>query len=215
MLSELFSKRSELSDSANQNLNALKQLKIYYLFMNADGEASPAEKSYLKEILTKSELSEESTQKFQTFCGQMALAGSIGMSKTITEKIDDILDEKGSESFLLPPFEKDKTLQAQTIWTLINLGYADSEYSEAEKQVVSHLIQRWHPDPVLIEEFNDTAETILALTLQKEWVQKTSRPYRDIHNMIQELDRSIASMLANVEESIAEAGIESLSHKEE
>lgn len=186
----------------------LKQLKIYYLFMHADGESSPAEKRYLNEILSKSELSEESAQEFQAFCGERALALSTETPETIIKKIDDILGEKRTGFFW--PFkalDRDKTLQAQTIWTLINLGYADSEYSEAEKQVVNHLIQRWNTNPVLVAEFNDTADTILALTLQKEWVQKSNRQPADISRIIQELDRSIASMLANVEISISEANI--------
>lgn len=183
----------------------LTQLKIYYLFMHADGESSPAEKSYINEILAKSELSKESAQEFQAFCGQMVLASSTEEPQAIIEKIDDILGEK--HSWLSRALDSNKTLQAQTIWTLINLGYADSEYSEAEKQVVQHLIQHWKLDPVLVKEFNDTADTLLALTLQKGWVQGTSRPYADIHRMVQELDRSIASMLANVEISISEAEI--------
>lgn len=186
----------------------LKQLKIYYLFMHADGESSLPEKRYLDDILAKSELSEEFAQKFQDFCREMAPALSTKTPEAVIKKIDDILGEKRTGFFwFFKNLDSDKTLQAQTIWTLINLGYADSEYSEEEKQVVNHLIQRWDTDPILIAEFNDTADTILALTLQKEWVQKTSRPSADVDRMVQELDRSIASMLANVETSISEAEI--------
>lgn len=207
----------------------LKQLKIYYLFMHADGESSLPEKSYLDDILAKSELSEESTQEFRVFCEQMVLEATSKIPEVIEKKIDELLGKRDSSPsyspfpFSVPDFsllaqqiisrflygslEGSKVLQAQTIWTLINLGYADREYSEAEKQVVNHLLQRWELDPVLVAEFNDTADTILALTLQKEWVQKTFQPSADVDRMVQELDRSIASMLANVETSISEADI--------
>lgn len=187
----------------------LQQLKICFLFMHADGESSPSETKYLNDILSKSNLSEESLQEFQAFCGQMTLKMSTGNSKTVISEIDELLGEKRSGwwPFMFGSIDGSKTMQAQTVWTLINLGYADSEYSESEKQVVNHLIERWEMDPILLAEFNDTADTILALTLQKQWVQNTSKPYTDINNIIQELDRNIASMFANVETSISEADI--------
>lgn len=187
----------------------LQQLKICFLFMHADGESSPSETKYLNNIVSKGNLSKESLQEFQAFCGQMTLKMSTGNSKTVISEIDELLGEKrsGLLSFAFGSIDGSKTMQAQTIWTLINLGYADSEYSEPEKQVVDHLIKRWEMDQILVAEFNDTANTILALTLQKQWVQNTSKPYTDINNIIQELDRNIASMFANVETSISEADI--------
>ena len=187
----------------------LQQLKICFLFMHADGESSPSVTKYLNNIVSKGNLSKESLQEFQAFCGQMTLKMSTGNSKTVISEIDELLGEKrsGLLSFAFGSIDGSKTMQAQTIWTLINLGYADSEYSEPEKQVVDHLIKRWEMDQILVAEFNDTANTILALTLQKQWVQNTSKPYTDINNIIQELDRNIASMFANVETSISEADI--------
>lgn len=105
------------------------------------------------------------------------------------------------------PFERDKATLIQTIWTLINLSYADGDYSDAEKQFVNHLVERWKMDPALVAEFTDTASTILALTLQKEWIQNTSKPYEVIQRTVQELDRSIASMADNLNVSISEADI--------
>lgn len=187
----------------------LLQLKICFLFMHADGESSPSEMKYLNDILAKSNLSKESLQDFQTFCGQMTLKMSSGNPKTVISEIDRLLEEDDSDRVysMFGLIDEIKAMQAQTIWTLINLGYADSEYSEQEKQVVNHLIERWEMDPLLVAEFNDTADTILALTLQKQWIQNTSKPYADINNIIQELDRNITSMFANVETSISEANI--------
>lgn len=187
----------------------LLQLKICFLFMHADGESSPSEMKYLNDILAKNNLSKESLQDFQDFCRQMTLKMSSGNPKTVISEIDRLLEEDDSDRVysMFGLIDEIKAMQAQTIWTLINLGYADSEYSEQEKQVVNHLIERWEMDPILVAEFNDTADTILALTLQKQWVQNTSKPYADIDNIIQELDRNITSMFANVETSISEANI--------
>lgn len=211
----------------------LQQLKICFLFMYADGEASASELKYLDDILAKENLSDESVEKFQAFRSQMTSKLTTGNSKTVIAEIDELLGEKTSSqgggaqggdiasqmssvfNGLIMSIERafsgdingSRTMQAQTIWTLINLGYADSEYSEAEKAVVNHLVERWKMDPVLVDELNDTAETILALILQKEWVQSTAKTEADTNRIIQELDRNIASMFTNVETSISEANI--------
>lgn len=185
----------------------LQQLEIYFLFMYADGESSPSEIKYLDDIIAKSNLSKESVQEFNDFCGQITRKMSTGNSKTVIAEIDKLLGEKGSSCYSFCSIDESKNMQAQTIWTLINLGCADSEYSEAEKQIVNHLVERWEMDPVLVDEFNDTADTILTLTLQKKWIQNTSKPYTVINSIIQELDRNIASMFDNVEMSISEANI--------
>lgn len=195
----------------------IKQLKIYYLFMHADGECKKSEVGFLDEIIAKSELDKSELDEFIEFCGKMQIADMGHSASVAIAEIDKLLGEK-EESFTLGttyPFSKnkrrdirDKKMQAQTIWTLINLGYADSKYSEEEKKVVNHLVERWKMDSMLVAELNDTAATILDLTLQKEWIQTTSKPYKEINNIIQELDRNIDSMFANVEIAISEADIE-------
>lgn len=195
----------------------LQQLKIYYLFMYADGASSPSEMKYLKDIIAKEKLSDTTVEEFQTFCGQMALDMMAGNSQIVIAKIDELLGEKPSNpsvgmilaftALFSNILDYSKVLQAQTIWTLINLGYADSDYSEAEKAVVNHLVERWETDPLLVAELSDTAETISALTAQKEWIQTTSKPYPVVNGIIEELDRNITAMFANVEISISEADV--------
>ena len=178
----------------------LQQLKIYYLFMHADGSPSMTEANYLSDILTKSNLPEEAKKDFYAFCGQKSLMLSTATFETVIAEMDALLGEKTSSCFLFPLSTLDHNKN-------LHLGYADGDYSDAEKQFISHLVERWKMDPTLVAEFTDTASTILALTMQKEWIQNTSKPYLTIHSIVQELDRSISSMAANIEISISEADI--------
>ncbi len=178
----------------------LKQMKICFLFMCVDGEISTAETSYIDDIISKEDLSESDIEEFQDFCKEMKPKVPFSKPKKAIDKIDKVLEE-------YTPDRIDETMKAQTIWTLINLGYADGEYCKAEKKVVKHLVKRWEIDPVLVTEFNDTAETILALTKHKEWLQTTCRPYKGIEKTIYEIDRNIKSMFGNIEISISEAYI--------
>jgi hypothetical protein len=182
----------------------LKQLEIYFLFMYADGSVTPLEKQYLDEIIAKGKISSWEKEKFQAFCGQTVLKILAPTADTIIAEIDQVLGEKETWRGSL---DGNKAMQAQTIWTLINLGYADDEYSEPERAVVAHLVDRWEMDPELVAELNDTADTILALTKQKQWIQTIPKPCAEVNRTIQELDRSIEAMFANVETIIAEADI--------
>jgi hypothetical protein len=179
-------------------------LEIYFLFMYADGSVTPSEKQYLDEIIAKGEISSWEKEEFQAFCGRTVLKILAPTADTIIAEIDQVLGEKETWRSSL---DGNKAMQAQTIWTLINLGYADDEYSEPERAVVAHLVERWEMDPELVAELNDTADTILALTKQKQWIQTIPKPSAEVNRTIQELDRSIEAMFANVETIIAEADI--------
>lgn len=189
--------------------DTIQQLKIYFLFMYADGKASASKRRYVDDMIKKSDLSEEGMEDIRAYCKKISRKLFFRGSRAVIAEIDALLgaidpDSLDSETDMIVDSE---ALQALTVWTLIRLGYADSEYSKEEKKVVAHLVDRWRMDSLLIAEMNDTAETILALTLQKEWVQKTYGSHMYAANILQELDRNIASMYANMETSISEAYI--------
>lgn len=190
------------------NSEKVRQLKIYLLFMEADGESSKTELKHLDDIVSTMNLSDTERTEFQAFLGRLSLEHLSGDSASAISEINKLLDDKQGSFFLFNrDLDSDKTLQTQTVWTLINLGYADGEYSDAEKAVVENLINRWEMDPILTAELNDTADTILALTREKEWVQNTAKPYKEINSIVQEIDQDIAAMFANIEITIAEAKI--------
>lgn len=181
-----------------KNHAKLQQLKIYFLFMNADGELSPGETELLGTI-TKDQ-PDDLAEGFQAFCGRMTLQQFAGGKEATIHQIAAVLEEKTDLS-------TDKVLQAETIWTLINLGNADGVYSEVEKEIVSYLARRWDVDPILMAELNDTADALLALEAEKAWIQSTSRPYAEINTIMQELDRSTGTMFEHVMIAVKEADI--------
>lgn len=197
----------------------LEQIEIYYLFMLADGYCDKTELKILDDILAKADLDQPSMDEFLSLCGKMQLQyqNHHCNADIVIQEIDELLENgvhrKSAYSMFGYPFgrssviERDKKIQAQVIWTLINLGYADKEYSDSEKKVVAHLVQRWDMDPALIAELNDTADALLALTMQKEWVENSAKPYREVHEIVEEVERNIASLSAAVEVAISEVEI--------
>ncbi len=184
----------------------LQQLKIYFLFTRADGNSALPETTYLNDIAQKMELSQSAMEEFRAFKKQK---GWVSKKLDAINEIDALLGERkqGFFNMFRSSLDSSKSLQARIVWTLLNLGYSDREYSAAEERVVQHLIERWEMDPLMVAELNDTVQTLLALNLQKEWLRTTGKQQDEIARITEELDRNIASMYSNVETAISEADV--------
>lgn len=175
------------------------QLKIYYLFMLADGKCSAGEKMKFTSICKSMNIDDNYKKEVIDFCeNAIHISSSDNSAKVIREIVKLLAKEENNIN---------KCKQVETVWTLINLGYADMEYSEAEKKVVSFLTDYWEIDALTLADLNDTAETVLTLTRQKEWVKTTNKPYDVISANIAEIDKAISRMAKNVEILISEADI--------
>lgn len=117
--------------------------------------------------------------------------------------IDCILEEQSSYSTMLT----DKSVQTNIIWNLINLGYSDTSFSDPEKRIVKHLASRWNIDDVIVADLIDTAETMLSICEQKEWLKTTKQPYDMIDGKIRELDQVMKHLAENVEITVSESEI--------
>lgn len=174
----------------------LAQLKIYYLFTHADGDLSSYEKDQLDDIAKKLDLDELYLQEYQDFCKEIDSSKSITNVQKIVTEIRKVLEEGLS-----------KEAQAQTLWTLINLGYADRDFSQEERLIVKFLTNQWKVDSTLVDEFYDIANTLMALTSQKEWVMSLSKPYSEVDPIVKEIDRSMESVFSMVETTLSEVEI--------
>jgi len=59
----------------------------------------------------------------------------------------------------------------------------------------------------MIQAMIDTADTLLIMTKQKEWLQTTDQQYCVIRDSIQEVDDNINRLFNNIEVLISEAEI--------
>lgn len=152
-------------------------MKICYLFIYADGEASPSELKNIKMIRKQSNIPDYYADQFKEFCDEVKPKISGGNTDIIIEEINNVIDGGFRQFFrFFEDSDNKKIKQAHTIWTLINLGYADKEYSESEKKIVNYLIDKWKVDPVLAAEFNDIAETIMALRMKRDRIEASLQP---------------------------------------
>lgn len=94
-----------------------------------------------------------------------------------------------------------------TILTMISLGYADTEYSENEKRIVKHLVEKWEIDRAIVSVMIDTAETMLALEAKKTWAKSSTMSYNEVNRIIADADADIKRLYHTVEVTISEADI--------
>ena len=180
------------------------QLKIIYLFMKSDGECAVEELNRFDEICNSLKITEEKKQNIVGYCECLHLKNDDN-SYAVIQEIDKMWKEKFGEDADYNKIVKKN--QAFVLWTLINLAYADNEYSEPEKKVISHLIDLWKIESKYVQEMNDTANTILALTNQIEWAKKTNRSFDYVNMLIQEYTNNIAFLFDNMNTAISETNI--------
>lgn len=193
-------------------------LSIYCLFMLADGDYALSEQQRFASLCEQMEVSDEKKKELEAYCLEVPIEPYSDNSVLITQKIKEILDEERQRQSLYDyplnilgggrlQVNEDKSLQAQALWTLINLGYADTDFSGPERKVVFSLMDHWAVDKAVAMDLWDTAETISALTKQKEWIKTTRKPYDTVHRAIEEIEKDIHVMIENTEVLIRELEI--------
>lgn len=174
-----------------------KEVMLYYLYMLSDGEISYSEEKQFNEICKELHLSEEDKQSAIARCKEVAKNPKAALDVIVNEKIDE---QVGQGWFGL----KDASTLARIMWNLVNLGYADTYYSEEEKKIVKHLIKKWEVDPEVYQEMVDTADTMLALTKQKEWVISKFPRGSERDEKEKKIDSEINTMLSDIKLTIEE-----------
>ncbi|MGI6110545.1 MAG: hypothetical protein ACOYB8_11990 [Eubacteriaceae bacterium] len=191
----------------NSELNEA-QLKIYYTFLSADGVCGKEELEKLDSICQKMDIDKTRISEIVYEFTNNSIPSSSSEDMAITEipslaTTIRILEEQSSYSTILT----DKSVQTNIIWNLINLGYSDTSFSDPEKRIVKHLASRWNIDDVIVADLIDTAETMLSICEQKEWLKTTKQPYDTIDGKIRELDQVMKHLAENVEITVSESEI--------
>lgn len=187
------------------------QLKIYSMFMLADGECSAEEQRKLNTLCKEMNIGDDTKKEMIAYCNGLPIKHGDN-SDLIIQEINKLLVGSsmlsvGSSMFswFMGGLNHSTNAQVETIWTLINLGYADTEFSNPEKKVVDYLVKKWELKKIIMDELLDTADTILMLTKQKEWLKTTTKSYDEIEKSIHEIDQKIQLMFDNIKASISEA----------
>lgn len=180
------------------------EIKIYYLFMLIDGECSSGEIERFKHICKEHDISATEKEEIVSECEKI-LNRFGNRYDVIKVEISNIVgEENNSFSMLSVVFSFSRGNKKRLVWTLLNLGYADDEFSKEEKDIVDYLATVFKFDKTDYEEMTDTAETLLCLVKEKEWLKTTKRPYDEVSNKIAKIDEVIKHLYENIENLLSE-----------
>lgn len=178
-------------------VNDNKEAMLYYLYMMADGEVSYNEEKIFDTICKELNINQDAKNAVVEQSESLVDDTANIFSIIVREKIDE---QAGKNWFAL----KNASSLARIIWNLVNLGFADSFFSEEEKKIVSYLVDKWSVNMEVYQEFVDTADTMLALTKQKEWIAATFPKGRIRDKKEKNVDAEIEQLLEDVKLTIEE-----------
>ena len=87
------------------------------------------------------------------------------------------------------------------IWTLINLAYADGNFSDDENAVIDDIAKQYEIKEDMVEELKDCAKTLICLESKSEWIETTNKPYKEVKIVKDEIEKDevlVATMVANI-----------------
>ena len=87
------------------------------------------------------------------------------------------------------------------IWTLINLAYADGNFSDDENAVIDDIAKQYEIKEDIVEELKDCAKTLICLESKSEWIETTNKPYKEVKIVKDEIEKDeelVAAMVANI-----------------
>lgn len=187
-----------------------EQLKIFNLFLMADGKITTQEKVKLDAIYDAMNVEKKDRDEIEAYCSNALYDDeSDDNSSQIIQIIKNLLGDKTSNDLLFmrslnEKLNYNKSEQINTIWNLINLGYSDNDYSVPEIKLVKFLCDFWSIDNKTIKELEDSAETLVALYSQKEWIKTTNKSYDEINRFIINIENDIKKISKNIELTMEE-----------
>lgn len=186
-----------------------EQLKIFYCFMMVDGKCSKEELNKFELICKEMGVQQDDMLRVVRECELAVDNSEKNISTRVKAAIQTLLEDDDPSlwetNLKYSYLKRDKRRQNYVVWNLINLGYADEEYSSEEKSIVEFLVDLWKIDDKLLAEMFDVAETMLELEKQREWIKTTSKPYDLINKVIEEIDRDVEKLKVSIEQTLEEA----------
>ena len=177
------------------------QFKLYGLFLLADGEWSAEKKKQLDAVRKNMQISYDRVEDVYSRCKNSKLGNGDHSEWVINE-----MKQTMRSSLVYGDYDKDYTNRyAKVVWNMICLSFADEKYSEAEQKVVQYLVKRWKIKSLVIDEFIDTAETIVLLEKLKMWRKAITQPSDKTDGRIKDIEKQIRCMYKNAMATIEEA----------
>ena len=193
-----------------------------YLFMHVDGISTKEEKERFNQICKELKVDNEFKAKLYEMGKKLHLDDSDDNSEMVISLMNAFMNSETVFKYVTangvlvevdlkspiikstPKLYFNKAEQAFMIWTMVNLGYADTSYSKAEQKIVKHLVSTWEMDKTTYNQIITFAETILSLEAHKKWVVSTNKTFEEISYIVKKCDSDIKKISKDIEIMIQE-----------
>ncbi|MCD8146429.1 MAG: hypothetical protein LUD84_03970 [Clostridiales bacterium] len=185
-------------------LSQEREAALYYLYMMADGRISYSEERMFGTLCNRLKLEESWKKEVIDFC-KLVTSNNQDMLSIIKveSSMGEIRDTGGTQYHWWLP-SGNLPDHARMIWNLVNLGYADTDYSKPEQEIVHYLLDTWKIPKVLYQEMIATADTMAALTKQRGWVLDTYTEGPEQDEKLKRIDEAIDKLHRSIKISIQE-----------
>ncbi len=200
-----FQKKKEKSDETEEAgakyisaVSVRNALKVIYYFMAADGTIYHGEEEKFDSI--GSELLEnfaEAKEKLVTEC-QSAMKNVID-----PEDHYDVVQDCVENALLSEPATEYRMISSKhLIWNLLSIAYSDEEYNSTERRLLKYIVRKTNVDKAVFLEMESSIQTLMAIEKERAWIKTTDRPYLQIEEIINELNKRQQSILDSVKDLI-------------
>lgn len=155
-------------------------LKIVYYLMSADGKIDDSEMNKFNEFGQHYYNYDSEKDSIVNEC-LAQLDKSFGESDYM-DVVKEGVDKCIQYSYL------DDEDKRNLVCLLVNMAYANGEYSAEEKQLVRYIVRKLDVDKSYLVEMEDTAKALLALQNKQAWAEDSNMPYNDVKSIISEIE---------------------------
>lgn len=160
-------------------------LKVFYFLMLVDG-VTTFEKDCLREIGT-----ELLGNTFSTVVGKIIYEceSDISSAEANNERYD--LIQEGIDRALneTAPSVAEGLVPRLLVWNMLTLAYSDSDYSENENRLISHVVRILQIDKSVFAEMKQLINVAHSIQEEKETLENSPRPYSEVRLIIEEIEK--------------------------
>jgi hypothetical protein len=180
---------------------------LYYLYMMADGNVSYSEEKIFDEICRSLDMDQEEKDAVIQKCNDLMDTETDAFSVIVREAVDENICRTKKKGLFTNYNDVSSNCDDSNriIWNLVNLGCADSVYSEEERKIVKYLVAKWSVSAEIYQVFIDIADTMQALATQKEWIEKTFSRGAERDKKEREIDLAMKQLREDVTLTMSES----------
>lgn len=200
-----FQKKKEKSDETEEvgakyipAVSVRNALKVIYYFMAADGTIFHGEEEKFDAI--GSELLEDFAKAKENLVAECQSE----MENVIDpEDHYDVIQDCVENALLSEPATEQTMISSKhLIWNLLSIAYSDEEYNSTEHRLLKYIVRKTNVDKAVFLEMESSILSFMAIEKERSWIKTTDRPYLQIEEIVNELNKRQQSILDGVKDLI-------------